>query len=450
MVRKSCTLLVGFILVSALAAAAGPDLSSKPTYSKDVAPILNARCVNCHRPGEIGPMAFTGYKEVRPWARAIREAVLERRMPPWHADPKHGKFSNDRRLSEAEVQTISRWADAGAPEGDAKDGPPPPRFYEGWTIGKPDVEITMPRPFEVPATGVVAYQHMTTPTNFTEDKWVSAVEVRPGNREVVHHVIAFVLPPEGDTTGSELVERGRFGSLCNQVTPDAETLRRLAEQRGRTGGAGVGRSMGSHLIGWAPGLQAAVYAPGSAKLLRAGSRIMFQLHYTPNGKPAVDRETKVGLIFAKGPVNRTVHTMGIMNTRLLIPAGEPNYESTSCFAFTKDVVLNGFMPHMHLRGKDFTYRVTFPDGRSETLLSVPKYNFNWQTWYELETKVVLPKGTRIDCTAHFDNSANNRYNPDPTKEVRWGDQTWEEMMIGWITITADREPPPVTTSGGAN
>lgn len=442
MLHKNC----GAVLLAAgVALAAGSDSKNGPTYSKDIARILNSRCVNCHRPGEIGPMPLTSYKEARPWAKAIREAVAERTMPPWHADPRHGQFANDRRLSEPEIRAVLAWVNNGAPEGNPADLPPPPQLREGWTIGKPEVEIAMPRPFEVPAEGAVDYQYMIAPTNFTEDKWVVAAEVRPGNRAVVHHVIAFVLPPEGETAPPGR-ERERFGTMCEQARPDAEGLRRFAE-RARAGREP--RQMGVHLVGWAPGLQGYIFPKGSAKLIRAGSRIMFQLHYTPNGKPAVDRETKIGLFFAKEPITKTVHTIGVSNMRIVIPPGDPNYEAASCYTLARDVTLTGFMPHMHLRGKDFTYRVAFPDGRTETLLSVPKYTFNWQTWYQLQTPLALPKGTRLDCTAHFDNSPNNRYNPDPTKEVRWGDQTWEEMLIGWITFLVDREPPPAAT-GGSN
>ncbi len=437
-------------LGGAVALAAAPNVKQAPTYSKDVAPILNQRCVVCHRAGEIGPMQLTTYQQVRPWAKAIREAIAERKMPPWHADPNIGVFKNDRRLSEEQVRTITQWVNAGAPEGNPKDLPPPPKFYEGWTMGKPDVEIKIPTAVDVPAEGVVEYLYQIAPTNFTEDKWVVAAEVRPGNRAVVHHVIAFILPPEGETpTGPAVRERERFGTFCNDTRPDAETLKRFAE-RARSGRQP--RQMGVHLVGWAPGLQGAIYPAGSGKLIRAGSRIMFQLHYTPSGKATVDTETKVGLILAKEPVTKSVVTMGISNMNLNIPPGEANYESKSCYMLTRDVTLTSFMPHMHLRGKDFTYKVTFPDGRTETVLSVPKYDFAWQTYYELKEPLLLPKGTRIDCTAHHDNSANNKFNPDPTKPVYWGDQTWEEMMIGWITLTAEVQPPAPATSGsnGAN
>ncbi len=447
MIKSICLAVV----CAVLAMAAPPDVKQSPTYTKDIAPILNTRCVVCHRAGEIGPMQLTSFREVRPWSKAIRDAVLSRKMPPWHADPSIGRFANDRRLSDEQIQTIGRWVETGSPEGNAKNLPPAPVFTEGWTMGKPDVEFKISKSVEVPAQGVVDYLYQIVPTNFTEDKWVTAAEIRPGNRAVVHHVIAFVLPPEGEAPVAGAVrERDRFGAFCEESRPNAETLKRFTE-RVRTGREP--RQIGLHLVGWAPGLQAAVYPKGSAKLLRAGSRIMFQLHYTPSGKAAVDSETKVGLTFAREPVTKSVITMGISNMNLNIPPGDASYETKSCFTTTRDITLTSFMPHMHVRGKAFQYRITFPDGRTETVLSVPKYDFNWQTYYELSQPLVLPKGTRIDCTALHDNSANNKSNPDPTKPVYWGDQTWEEMMIGWVTITAEIPPRPAATptgSGGSN
>src|SRR5262245_43848179 len=298
---------VGLALLAVGAVAGDASVpAATPTFSKDVAPILNDRCVACHRAGEIGPMALTSYKEVRPYAKAIRDQVADGKMPPWHADPHYGKFANDRRLSEAEVRTVLQWINAGSPEGDPKDLPPPPKFTEGWQVGKPDVEIAIPKPYDVPASGEVEYQYVTVPTGFTEDKWVSAAEIRPGNREVVHHVIVFVLPPEGEPVTESTRDRERFGKLCPEARPDAETPKRLAAQRsaGRVG-------LGTHRVGWAPGLQGVLSPSGSAQLIRAGSRLMFQLHYTPNGKAAVDKDTRVGLIFAKEPITQVMHTVGI-------------------------------------------------------------------------------------------------------------------------------------------
>lgn len=458
MCLRICTLVL--CAAMALCAADVPKQAS-PTYSKDVAAIMNQRCVECHRTGEIGPMPLTSYKEVRPFARAIRDVIAEGKMPPWFADPHVGKFSNDRRLTEEQKRTLLQWVSAGAPEGNPKDLPPAPKFVEGWQIGKPDVVFNIPQPFTVPAEGVVDYQYVTVPTNFTEDKWVSAAEVRPGDHTVVHHVIAFVLPSEEESraareraqqaassgTPQTNRERSRFGTMCEQARPDAEMMKKMLE-RIRSGKQP--REQGPLLVGWAPGLQPEIMEPGSAKLLKAGSRLLFQLHYTPNGKSAVvDKDTRIGLVFSKTPVTRVVHTVGISNMRIKIPPEDPNYEAQSCFTFNRDVTLVDMMPHMHYRGKDMTYVATYPDGRKETLLSVPNYDFSWQLGYILTQSKTLPAGTKIECTAHFDNSARNKYNPDPTKEVRWGDQTWEEMLIGWVTLEVPRDAEPVSAGGAS-
>jgi hypothetical protein len=381
---------------------------SKPTYTKDVAAILNRRCVECHRPGEVAPMAFTSYKEVRPWAKAIKERVAVRAMPPWLADPAHGSFKNDRRLSDQEIETIGAWVAAGSPEGNAADLPPAPEFVVGWNIGKPDQVFDIGTDFDIPAEGTVPYKYFRVPTNFTEDKWVQAAEIRPDKRAAVHHIIVFI--QEG---GKNQMATGMGGSL---------------------------------LAGFAPGEPPLRFAPGTARLVKAGSTLLFQVHYTPNGKPAKDR-SYIGLKFATAAPEHRAMTGNAMNHGLKIPAGDPNYEVKSSYIVKDDMTLTSFMPHMHLRGKDFKYTVVYPDGREEVLLSVPKYDFNWQLAYELKKPLLLPKGTRIDCVAHFDNSPNNKFNPDPTKEVHWGDQTWEEMMIGWFTYTVPAaEAPPQRAS----
>jgi hypothetical protein len=381
---------------------------SKPTYTKDVAAILNRRCVECHRPGEVAPMAFTSYKEVRPWAKAIKERVAVRAMPPWLADPAHGSFKNDRRLSDQEIETIGAWVAAGSPEGNAADLPPAPEFVVGWNIGKPDQVFDIGTDFDIPAEGTVPYKYFRVPTNFTEDKWVQAAEIRPDKRAAVHHIIVFI--QEG---GKNQMATGMGGSL---------------------------------LAGFAPGEPPLRFEPGTARLVKAGSTLLFQVHYTPNGKPAKDR-SYIGLKFATAAPEHRAMTGNAMNHGLKIPAGDPNYEVKSSYIVKDDMTLTSFMPHMHLRGKDFKYTVVYPDGREEVLLSVPKYDFNWQLAYELKKPLLLPNGTRIDCVAHFDNSPNNKFNPDPTKEVHWGDQTWEEMMIGWFTYTVPAaEAPPQRAS----
>ena len=382
--------------------ASGPSKATV-TFTKDVAPILFNRCIECHRAGEIAPMSLMSYQETRPWAKSIKQRVIERSMPPWSADPHYGKFSNDPSLSQKEIDTIVAWVDAGSPKGEDKDMPAAPKFVEGWTIGKPDVVLSMQEGHAIPADGTVPYLYFTIPTNFKEDKWVQAMEIRPGNRAVVHHVIAFV----------QAAGVGQKGAVSES-------------QQGR-----------GQLGGITPNKTGVVFAPGTARLVKAGSNIVFQMHYTTNGEATTDR-TSIGLVFAKEPPTRTLVTGNALNARFVIPAGAESHEVKSSKTFNEDVHLTSFMPHMHFRGKDFVYTAVYPDGRSEILLNVPKYDFNWQLTYVLEKPVALPKGTRLDCVAHFDNSTKNKYNPDPTKEVRWGDQTWEEMMIGFWGTVAER------------
>ena len=394
---------ISAVVLTFSACAAFAAEAPKVTYSKHVAAILNKRCVECHRAGEAAPMAFTSYKEVRPWAKAIREATASRKMPPWLADPSHGKFSNDRRLSQDELDTIATWVAAGAPEGDPKDLPPPPRFETGWNIGKPDAVFDIGTDFDVPPSGEVPYKYFVVDPGFKEDMWIEAAEARADKRGVVHHIIVFVVDSKENLAGSG----------------------------------------GNLLVGWAPGDPPMDYAPGTAKLVRAGAKLRFQMHYTPNGTPTKDR-SYVGFRYAKQPPTYRALTGRALNFNFRIPAGDPNYEVKASWTAKDDVRLTSLMPHMHLRGKDFKYTVVYPDGREEVLLHVPRYDFNWQLSYALAQPIVLPKGTRIDCVAHFDNSANNKYNPDPTKEVKWGDQTWEEMMIGWFNYTVDPQPALVT------
>jgi len=376
------------------------------TFSKDVAPIFYKNCAACHRPGEIAPMSLLTYKDARPWAKAIREKVIEKQMPPWHADPRHGEWLNDRRLSQEAIDTIVAWVDGGAREGDPKDLPPRPEYTEGWRIGKPDETFSIPEQ-AVPADGVVSYQYLTVPTNFKEDRWITAAEIRSTGRDAVHHVIVFIQEP------------------------------------------GTTRADARLLVGFAPGEQPAMYSPGFARKVPAGANLLFQVHYTPNGTATKDITT-VGLIYAKTPVKYSLVTRPILEARFVIPPGDPNYEVKSAYTFNEPAHLYSFMPHMHLRGKDFEYRAVFPDGTSKILLSVPHYDFSWQTYYVTKEPIAVPKGTRIECVAHYDNSTNNKYNPDPTKAVRWGDQTWEEMMIGWMTFVYDHPEPakrPQSKSG---
>ena len=400
MMKATILLSVGVVLLVMSGPTVTTSNENNVTFTKDVAPIFYKNCTGCHRPGEIAPMSLLTYNDARPWAKSIREKVANRDMPPWHADPKYGEWRNDRRISQEAINTILAWVNNGAKEGDPKDLPPMPEYTPGWKIGKPDQTFSAPEQ-SVPAEGVVDYQYLSVPTNFKEDRWITSAEIRSSAHTVVHHVIVFVQEP-GATS----------------------------------------RLQGKLLVGFAPGEDPAVFRAGFGRKIPAGSNLLFQIHYTPNGTAMKDTTT-VGLIYAKTPVEHTVVTRPVLQTAFEIPAGHPNYEVKSSFTFNESAQLYSFMPHMHLRGKDFEYKATFPDGTSKILLSVPRYDFSWQTYYVLKDPIAVPKGTRIDCVAHFDNSTNNKYNPDPTKTVRWGDQTWEEMMIGWMSFVYD-SPPPAT------
>jgi mono/diheme cytochrome c family protein len=414
---------------AALAANTG---STQVTFHKDVLPVIQRNCQSCHRPGEAAPMSFTSYKETRPWAKAIKASVAVKKMPPWNADPNHGKFLNDRRLSDNEIKTLVAWADSGAPEGNASDAPPAARFRRGLEHSAAGSGIRYARPFEVPASGTIDYHYVVLPSGFTKDTWVEAAEVRPGNRAVVHHVIAFIRPP-----GSGWLKEAKPGIPF--VPKRAERGRRNANSEGGDEASMAGIEL---LVGYAPGLPEQKFLPGQGRLIPAGSDIVLQLHYTANGKAQND-QTKVGLVYCKQEPKQRIVTLTATNNRFAIPAGDPNYKVVSQFVLQDASELVWLMPHMHLRGKDFEYRAVYPTGETEVLLRVPKYDFNWQLAYELATPKLLPKGTRIECTAHFDNSPNNPANPDPTQVVRWGDQSWEEMMIGWFGVAIDAKANPL-------
>jgi mono/diheme cytochrome c family protein len=397
--------LIFTLLLAVPAAASAADAKATPTFSKDVAPIFNKSCVECHRPTMFAPMSLTTFDAARPWAKSIKQRVVSRAMPPWGADPAHGTFKNDPRLTEKEIDTIVAWVDAGAPKGDDKDLPVAPKFADGWTIGKPDAIFTMDEEFTIPADGAVPYKYFKAPTGLTEDKWIQAIEIHPGARAQVHHVIAFTQP-----AGSVPKPGGELGPTnIGGITPNK------------------------------PGL---VFEPGVARLLRGNSDIVMQIHYTTNGTEAKDRTT-IGVIYAKQPPTKMVAGGMAINPRFVIPAGDGNAEVRATTPLNRDTLVTGFTPHMHVRGKDMTYIAHYPDGTDETLLSVPKYDFNWQITYELAKPKLMPKGTKLEVIAHYDNSTGNKFNPDPTKDVRWGDQTWEEMMIGFFSTV---QPPAVASA----
>jgi hypothetical protein len=383
-----------------------------PTFSKDVAPILQQHCQTCHRPGEAAPFSMLTYKDTRPWASSIKEAVSLHKMPPWFADPHYGKFANDRTMPQHDIDTLLAWVAAGAPEGNPKDIPKPLNFVTGWNIGKPDLTVSMPAKFEIPATGTIDYQYLLVPLNLTEDKWIKGAEVRPGNRALVHHVIAFVRPK-----GSKWMK---------DAQPGVPYVPKKGEEAGDN----------EFLVGYAPGVPASVLPEGQAKLIKAGSDIILQLHYTANGKAGSD-QSSIGLVYATSPVKQRVYTIAAQNNKFVIPPGDPNYEVKSSFEFGEETHVTSLLPHMHLRGKDFLFKAIYPTGESQVLLNVPHYDFGWQLNYVPAQDIVMPKGSKIECVAHYDNSANNPSNPDATKEVRYGDQSWEEMMFGFFDVAID-------------
>ena len=451
------------VVIAASMVLSGTISASSPvkevTFNRNVAPIFYKNCAECHRANDIAPMALMTYKEARPWARSIREKVLTREMPPWSPDPKYGEFTNDHRLAQKEIDTIVAWVDQGAKEGDAKDLQTP-EFSSilGWRLGKPDAVFDIGQEFKVAAGMPDTIMNFIVPTNFKEDKWVTAAEILPGNRKVVHHVIAFIQTPEmieefkkGGGRARALMQSDVFyrdGSLL-KVKADAPVIDNgCGSPNGgsafkRPSASEGGDAFGLFLAGYAPGKGIDVFPAGTAKKVPAGSMLVFQMHYSSYGgkfEGAQGDRTRLGLHFASKPPERSLNTVGIQNHYFKLPAGDGNHEVTACYTFDADVRLTSYMPHMHLRGKDMKYDVIYPDGRQETLLSVPKFSFNWQTMYYLKKPVTLPKGTKLIVTAHFDNSDKNKYNPDPMKTIRWGDPTYEEMMIGWMEYYVDGAP----------
>ena len=403
-IARASTEPAGCIIGRVLKAGAG-ELESTVTYSNQISRILQDNCASCHREGEIGPFALNSYVEVAGWAGMIQEVVNDGRMPPWHANPEHGTFSNDCRLSRDEIEMINEWVKGGAPQGDPAEMPEPRVFATGWQIGEPDLVLPMgTKPYKVPATGTVEYEYFQVDPGFKTDMWVSAAECRPGNRAVIHHIIVGI---RGE---------GEF------------------EERGDPGGF-----QSDWIAASAPGSPPMVLPEGYAKRIPAGGKLLFQVHYTPNGTATTDLSS-IGLKFIDAAdVKKQVLTLKALNRKFRIPAGDGNHRVAAGFRFEQDAELISMFPHMHLRGKSFRYAARFPDGSEEILLDVPRYDFNWQNAYLLPEPRLIPAGTRFQCVAHFDNSDGNLANPDATKLVRCGDQTWEEMMIGYFNVAVEKQ-----------
>jgi peroxiredoxin len=396
-VSKPVTVASGCPLSRVRRAGAGAEV----TYCRDVAPILQRRCQVCHRPGQVAPFALTSYRAAAGWAGAIREVVEDGRMPPWGANPAHGRFANDPSLTAAEKRVLFAWIDAGCPEGDPAQLPPPARFPEGWGIGEPDQVLAMAEPFTVPAEGVIEYQYFVADPGSREDRWVRAAEILPGNKAVVHHCNVFLQAP-GHTHPDDLSEQGSLGSYC--------------------------------LTQMAPGTPPMVLPDGMAKRIPAGWRVVFVVHYTAVGSVQTDR-TRLGLKFADPrAVKQEVATRLMYDLDLSIPPGAAGHEVSQTWEMRRDVLLLSLFPHMHLRGKSFRYTARYPDGAEEILLDVPRYDFNWQHRYNLAEPKRLPAGTRLRCSAVYDNSADNPANPDPGATVRAGTQSWDEMFNGYFDV----------------
>lgn len=388
---------------AALAAAA-------PTFHRDVEPILQRRCQTCHRPGESGPFPLLTYADARPRARAIRAAILKRTMPPWFAAEASHPFSNDPTLTQTERGTLLDWVNTGAAQGNPADAPPPADFPDGWNIPRPDATFSAGADFAIPARGALDYMHFVIPTGYAGNRWVEAIEVRPSFRAAVHHAVVYIRPP-----GSPWLAHLKPGHP-GPVPRD---------------GPGQGRA--EVLTVYAPGMTPDQWPAGTAKLLPAGWDIILQLHYTTTGAAGRDR-TRIGLRFSRAPVTHRVVTMSMRNMALNIPPGEPNYSAEGRGFLPARAEILSFFPHMHLRGKAFEYRAIHPDGAREVLLRVEPYRFHWQLAYRLAAPLALPAGTRLECTAWYDNSPNNPDNPDPAATVRWGEQSWDEMMAGYLDL----------------
>ena len=428
---------VALVLIFGVASFAA-DTSPVPTFYKNILPILQDHCQECHRPGEIGPFSLMSYETARPWAKSMRQAVLSRNMPPWHADNAHSaRMANDRSLTKSEIDALVAWSDNAAPAGEPKDAQAPRAFPDGWTIGKPDAVFDLGVDFPVPAKGAVEYTLFLVHTNFAEDKWVSALEVRPSVRSVVHHTVVHVRPPGSKRWSYLKVGEPYPESIMPRETPgvrppqnDQSSLSFTPEQ--------------DEWIGeYFPGSTGFVAGPGQAKLIRAGSDLIFQMHYTPDGKETTER-SKIGLIFAAAPPKERIFNVGLNNLSLRIPPGAPHHRVDTNIVIPNDVTLARITPHMHLRGSGFGLEATYPTGERETLIDVPRFDFNWQMTYSLEKPKLLPRGTKLHMTAFYDNSPNNKYNPDPTKEIFWGEQSWEEMITGFFDLTIPIEVDPST------
>lgn len=398
------------ILFTSSVFAASKDVSA-PTYSKDVARIIQKNCEGCHRPGQIGPFSLTNFKEVSAFKAEIKRVTEARIMPPWSAVPGHGEFKDERRLSEADIATLARWVDAGAPMGNPKDMPAKAVFNDNWAFGEPDLIYKMPEAFSLSGNGVDEYRCFVIPSGLTEDKFIRGVEVRPGNRKIVHHVRTFA-----DATG----EARKLDAADPKPGFDCSLGMAAAYKR-----IGIG--------GWAPGLAAQLRPEDTGVLFPKGTDVVMEIHYHKNGLAESDLST-IGVYLNKGPVAHIAKSVPIANPFIKIPAGESRHAERASYTFRKDVIATSVLPHMHLLGNEMTMTAVFPDGTRKPLVWAKPYDFNWQTNYVFKEPMFLPAGTKVEVVGFYNNSESNPKNPSkPLKEIRWGEGTTEEMLVGFIS-----------------
>jgi len=462
MKRVAPVLLGTLVVVATSMRAEGPAPAAVPTFTKDVAPIIFNNCTTCHRAGEVAPMTFLSYEDVRPWAKVIKTKTQAREMPPWGADPEHSlKMRNDRSLSKQQIDTIAAWVDGGAPKGNDADLPAMPKFAEGWTYGRePDYILEMPIEFTIPAEGELGVQMFYSKVPFAEDRFAEVLEIRPGNRSVVHHAGVFVVDiPEGATIDAQ----GRL--IAPNGKPATDRGEGLAGRADTTALPGANK-----LLSWVPGRGVDAHRADIGKRIPAGKYINWQIHYNPIGKAQTDR-TRLGIWFNKVPVTHELlirqagdplattkgglslyraegkeveYTADEGSTRRRsktpnIPPYAENWKLTGITPVTEDITLYAMSPHMHLRGKSLRWVIVYPDGREQTILDVPKFDFNWQIQYELAEPLKIPAGSKILGIGAYDNSPKNRWNPSPNLEVFWSEQSWDEMYQPFTEYSVDSQ-----------
>jgi len=389
--------LVAVVIPAGLSGQAQNPTASDVTFARDVAPILYANCSYCHRPGEVAPFSLLSYRDARPWARSIKQAVTRRVMPPWGADPHYGEFGNSRRLSDRDIATIAAWVDAGAPEGNPADAPAPPQFTDGWQMGTPDLVMTMAEPVALPPSGTIPYIDAPIDYVLPEDAWIQAIEVRPGNRRVVHHAVAQAVVPGED---------------------------------------GPGGPQNVHL--YSPGLEAMVWRDGYGKFFPKGTRFSLNMHYNAIGTATTD-QSRIGIRFATRPVHTQVNTTIVLNNTLVVPPMVQKHEVIAAFQFPADARIHGLRPHMHLRATLGTATLVEPTGKRNVLLHIPAWDDAWQNYYVLRQPLRVARGAILEYLANYDNSPANPLNPDPSVSVPWGPQVWDEMHSVYMTWTAVNE-----------